>query len=95
MVRFNGTQEQGGAVVDLPPLTLRVRAVLPFGPGGLAVLALCLLGAGGGGYSLFLSETMEQGNRLRVALGKLSAYSPSARLVDFSLHRAGLQVSVS
>ena len=57
--------------------------------------AMKLLGAGGGGYSLFLSESLEQANRLRDALERLSADSASARLVDFSLSRAGLQVSVS
>ena len=57
--------------------------------------AVKLLGAGGGDYSLFLSETVEQANRLRDALARLSTDSASARLVDFSLNRTGLQVSVS
>ncbi|MFW6293841.1 MAG: hypothetical protein ACOC7V_16170 [Spirochaetota bacterium] len=54
-----------------------------------------LLGAGGGGYALFLSETVAHAHRLRDALAKRSAASEAARLVDFSLSRPGLQVSVS
>jgi galactokinase/mevalonate kinase-like predicted kinase len=54
-----------------------------------------LLGAGGGGYALFLSPTVDHANRLRDALAARSAASEAARLVDFSLSRPGLQVSVS
>ena len=57
--------------------------------------AVKLLGAGGGGYALFLSRNVEQANHLRDALAKQAARSASARLVEFSLSRAGLQVSVS
>ena len=57
--------------------------------------AIKLLGAGGGGYGLFLSDTVDQANRLRDALAAHAADSPSARLVEFSLSRPGLQVSVS
>ena len=57
--------------------------------------AVKLLGAGGGGYALFLSESTEEANRLRDALDEHSADSPAARLVAWSLSRVGLQVSVS
>ena len=54
-----------------------------------------LLGAGGGGYALFLSETRSDADRLREALDARAAQSEAARLVEFGLSRAGLQVSVS
>lgn len=52
-----------------------------------------LLGAGGGGYCLFISETQEQATALRTMLS--ARRHDSARLVGFSLNREGLQVSVS
>lgn len=52
-----------------------------------------LLGAGGGGYCLFVSESQQQAGRLRAALEEIS--DESARIVDFSLNREGLEVSVS
>jgi galactokinase/mevalonate kinase-like predicted kinase len=52
-----------------------------------------LLGAGGGGYCLFISENPAQAARLRQALGAID--HDSARIVDFSLNTEGLQVSVS
>ncbi len=57
--------------------------------------AVKLLGAGGGGYALFLSETRRAADRLREMLETRSARSEAARLVEFSLSRTGLQVSVS
>mgnify|MGYP006267177429 CR=1 FL=1 len=54
-----------------------------------------LLGAGGGGYALFASASVEAADRLRTQLETLSAGADTARLVDFSLSRAGLAVSVS
>ena len=53
-----------------------------------------LLGAGGGGYALFLSQTVRQADDLRETLSA-RARNENARLVDFSLNRAGLQVTVS
>ncbi len=53
-----------------------------------------LLGAGGGGYALFISRNLHQGKALKQLLEK--EYSnEKARLVDFSLNPEGLQVSVS
>ena len=53
-----------------------------------------LLGAGGGGYALFISRNLHQGKALKQLLEK--EYSnEKARLVDFSLNMEGLQVSVS
>ncbi len=53
-----------------------------------------LLGAGGGGYALFVSETARDAERLREGL---TVRSPNnrARVVDCSLNRTGLQVTVS
>ncbi len=53
-----------------------------------------LLGAGGGGYMLFVSESTEQASMLRE---KLSAdfENDKARIVEFSINHTGLQISVS
>lgn len=52
-----------------------------------------LLGAGGGGYCLFVSKDPEQGDQLRAKL-KNRVYGNS-RLVDWKLNTSGLRVSVS
>ncbi|MGA2478417.1 MAG: L-fucokinase [Spirochaetia bacterium] len=52
-----------------------------------------LLGAGGGGFAVFMSDTREQADRLRAALARLE--NDRARMVSMSLNTAGLQVSVS
>lgn len=52
-----------------------------------------LLGAGGGGYALFVSENGSQAEELRHRLEAIE--NPRARVVDFSLNRNGLQVTVS
>jgi galactokinase/mevalonate kinase-like predicted kinase len=57
--------------------------------------AVKLLGAGGGGYALFLSESRRDADTLREVLAEHSAASEAARLVEFGLSRVGLQVSVS
>ncbi|MFP4443149.1 MAG: L-fucokinase [Spirochaetia bacterium] len=53
-----------------------------------------LLGAGGGGYALFLSPTIEDAEKLRDTLSARSR-DDKARLVDFSLNPDGLRVTVS
>jgi len=53
-----------------------------------------LLGAGGGGYALFMSTDWEQAETLKETLRK-NHENNKARLVDFSLNQEGLQVSVS
>jgi galactokinase/mevalonate kinase-like predicted kinase len=53
-----------------------------------------LLGAGGGGYALFVSEDPDQGEALRLRLRE-SFENERARIVDFSLNPLGLQVTVS
>lgn len=53
-----------------------------------------LLGAGGGGYALFLSKDWEQAEALKETL-RQDHENNKARLVDFSLNQEGLQVSVS
>ena len=57
--------------------------------------AVKLLGAGGGGYALFMSRSVDQANCLRDVLAARSAASAAARLVGFSLNKTGLQVTVS
>ena len=52
-----------------------------------------LLGAGGGGYILFLSESIEQADRLRHVLSSIE--HERARVVEMTLNPVGLQVSVS
>lgn len=52
-----------------------------------------LLGAGGGGYCLFVSESPDQARKLRAKLYGLS--TGTARLVDWSLNTSGLQLSLS
>jgi galactokinase/mevalonate kinase-like predicted kinase len=52
-----------------------------------------LLGAGGGGFALFISDTAEQATKLRTMLSILE--NDRARMVQMSLNTAGLQVSVS
>jgi galactokinase/mevalonate kinase-like predicted kinase len=52
-----------------------------------------LLGAGGGGFAVFLSESEAQADRLRSVLAGLE--NDRARMVDMSLNTSGLQVSVS
>ncbi len=53
-----------------------------------------LLGAGGGGYALFISKDVEQSKVLRKTLSKRFSNN-KARLIDFSLNIEGLKVSVS
>jgi galactokinase/mevalonate kinase-like predicted kinase len=53
-----------------------------------------LLGAGGGGFALFLSPDRRSAEGLREALGRIHE-DDRARLVDFSLNKKGLQVTVS
>lgn len=53
-----------------------------------------LLGAGGGGYMLFVSPSVEAAQTLRGILRR-EFENERARLVDMSLNRHGLQVSVS
>jgi galactokinase/mevalonate kinase-like predicted kinase len=53
-----------------------------------------LLGAGGGGYALFLSATLEDADRLRQRLA-VEFENERARLVDFRISIGGLEVSVS
>lgn len=52
-----------------------------------------LLGAGGGGYCLFISETPEKANKLKKILSTTS--KGNSRLVDWKLNEQGLRVSVS
>jgi galactokinase/mevalonate kinase-like predicted kinase len=53
-----------------------------------------LLGAGGGGYALFVSRDEEQADALRQIL-RDRFEDQKARIVDFALNAEGLQVSVS
>ena len=53
-----------------------------------------LLGAGGGGYALFLSPDLREADAVRDVLRRRFE-NERARLVDFSLSRCGLEVSVS
>jgi galactokinase/mevalonate kinase-like predicted kinase len=53
-----------------------------------------LLGAGGGGYALFLSEDRREAEAVREVLRRRFE-NERARLVDFSLSACGLEVSVS
>jgi galactokinase/mevalonate kinase-like predicted kinase len=53
-----------------------------------------LLGAGGGGYALFLSPDLRQAEAVREVLRRRFE-NARARLVDFSLSTCGLEVSVS
>ena len=53
-----------------------------------------LLGAGGGGYALFLSPTPGDARAVREILARRFE-DERARLVDFSLSTCGLEVSVS
>jgi galactokinase/mevalonate kinase-like predicted kinase len=53
-----------------------------------------LLGAGGGGFALFMSRDRRQAEALREVLGR-EFEDQRARLVDFSLNKTGLQVTVS
>lgn len=56
-----------------------------------------LLGAGGGGFALFASDSTESAADLRRALDRYAAEHGNrrARRVDFGLNKAGLQVTVS
>lgn len=56
--------------------------------------AVKLLGAGGGGFALFVSESREQADALRSTL-RARFENQRARVVDFALNREGLQVTVS
>jgi len=56
--------------------------------------AVKLLGAGGGGYLLFLAKDPAAASRLRAEL-QASPPNPRARFVDFSLSETGLQVTRS
>ncbi|MBD3344076.1 MAG: hypothetical protein GF401_03335 [Chitinivibrionales bacterium] len=53
-----------------------------------------LLGAGGGGYALFASESVEQAAKLREILYR-KFENEKARIVEFALNEEGLQVTVS
>jgi galactokinase/mevalonate kinase-like predicted kinase len=53
-----------------------------------------LLGAGGGGYALFLSPSPREAEAVREVLRRRFE-NERARLVDFSLSTCGLEVSVS
>jgi galactokinase/mevalonate kinase-like predicted kinase len=53
-----------------------------------------LLGAGGGGYALFLSDSSRRAEELRRLLRERYE-NDRARIVDMSLNQAGLKVSVS
>jgi galactokinase/mevalonate kinase-like predicted kinase len=55
--------------------------------------AMKLLGAGGGGYILFLSDTAEAADALRESLASIN--DDRARLVGMSANLQGLQVTVS
>lgn len=69
--------------------------------------AMKLLGAGGGGYAFFVSESREAAGRLRDGLERWASRGPrgtgsadgvsasGARVVDLRLNRTGLQVTVS
>lgn len=57
-------------------------------------LGMKLLGAGGGGYALFASETEEKAENLRAVLTN-QFEGNRARIVDFSLNKTGLHISVS
>lgn len=52
-----------------------------------------LMGAGGGGFALFISDSTDQALALREKLSSIK--SPNSRLVDFSLDEKGIQVTVS
>ncbi len=53
-----------------------------------------LLGAGGGGYALFLAKDEEAARRIQREL-EASPPSPSARFVDFSISHLGLKITRS
>jgi galactokinase/mevalonate kinase-like predicted kinase len=57
-------------------------------------LGVKLLGAGGGGYALFVSESPNQAEQLRRRLRQRHG-NDRARIVEMSLNRRGLRVSVS
>jgi len=58
------------------------------------VSGMKLLGAGGGGFALFVSQAAADARALRALLASRFE-NERARLVDFSLNKAGLQVTVS
>jgi galactokinase/mevalonate kinase-like predicted kinase len=53
-----------------------------------------LLGAGGGGFALFISKDRRQADDLRDVL-RSQFEDDRARLVDFTLDKKGLEVTVS
>ena len=67
--------------------------------------AMKLPGAGGGGYAFFVSESVEAAGKLRAGLEawaesrvsseSADALATGARVVEMSLNRVGLQVTVS
>jgi len=65
-----------------------VQATAPFTSG------MKLLGAGGGGFALFVSPDASSARSLRRVLAE-SFEDDRARLVDFSLNKKGLEVTVS
>ena len=65
-----------------------------FACAGDFILGGKLLGAGGGGYALFLAKDEDAGRRLRRALEE-NCPNRGARFVDFSLSPTGLQISRS
>jgi galactokinase/mevalonate kinase-like predicted kinase len=71
--------------VDVERLLLETR---PFYSG------VKLLGAGGGGYALFGSETIEKAEMLRNCLVR-HFENEKARIADFSLNSKGMEVTVS
>ena len=58
------------------------------------VSGMKLLGAGGGGFALFISPNASQASSLRSLLSE-KFENERARLVDFSLNKKGLEVTVS
>jgi galactokinase/mevalonate kinase-like predicted kinase len=53
-----------------------------------------LLGAGGGGYALFVSDTAAAADRLKEML-RVEFEDDRARVVDFALNKRGIEVTVS
>jgi galactokinase/mevalonate kinase-like predicted kinase len=65
-----------------------VRATAPFYDG------MKLLGAGGGGFALFMSSDRAKAEALKELLSRRFE-DERARIVDFALNKKGLQVTVS
>jgi galactokinase/mevalonate kinase-like predicted kinase len=71
-----------------PGIDALIAAVRPYSRG------IKLFGAGGGGFALFMSPNRRDAEALREKLARESE-DERARLVDFSLNKKGLQVTVS